>query len=87
MQAAFEVAEEDRDSLDALLIGEILEPFFRDRRGSGAALLLSDLVLPVPHRTTTENYEVQLTCISSGWVFMHSHLRDCAAWKPAVALG
>ena len=33
MQAAFEVGEEHGDGLDALLIGEILQPFFADLIG------------------------------------------------------
>ncbi len=44
MQTAFEVAEEDRDCLDALLIGQILDALFLDFvRGDAVFALLFGL--------------------------------------------
>jgi hypothetical protein len=40
MEPSFKVAEEDGYSLDALLIGEILEALFLDLMGSDAILAL-----------------------------------------------
>jgi hypothetical protein len=40
VQAAFEVAEQDRDGLDALLVGQILDAIFLDFMGRDAVLAL-----------------------------------------------
>ena len=40
MEAAFEVAEQDRDGLDALLVGQVLEALFLDLVHGGAAQAL-----------------------------------------------
>jgi hypothetical protein len=40
VQAAFEVAEEDGDSLDALFVGEVLEAVFLNLVNGGAILAL-----------------------------------------------
>ena len=40
MQAAFEVAEQHGDGLDALLVGEVLEPLFLDLVHGNAVLAL-----------------------------------------------
>ena len=65
VQAAFEVAEHDGHGLDALLVGQILQPLFlnfvEERRGPGAASSPSDSSLPVRRRGSPENSAIQLT--------------------------
>ena len=59
VQTAFQVAEQHRDGLDALLIGQVLQPFFLDlvrrERGSSAAPSPGDSTPPARHKKGVRN--------------------------------
>ena len=76
VQPAFEVAEEHGHGLDALFVGQILQPLFLDlvdgRRGSCAAPSPSDSVLPVRRRRVPGNCAVR-------WTWISFSLHSCSA--------